>query len=270
MAGRGARLPRPVSAELDFAHHLADLADAISMQHFRRDPKVRIKADNTPVTEADEAIEQLLRDEIKAAFPDHGILGEEQEETSGSSGAKWIIDPIDGTKNYSAGIPIWATLIAFERGGVVECGIASAAALRERYAAARGEGATRNAEPIHVSDTDDLSKARVGFTSIHGFERSPYADAFRKLLGGAASDRGIGDFYGHMLVAAGSLDLMVEPSLKPWDLGPLLVIVEEAGGRLTDFTGEATIYGGGALTTNGRLHASALALFGGKAAKRPG
>ena len=260
-----------MSEELEFAHHLADLADAISMKHFRRaDISVRMKKDNTPVTEADEAIEQLLRDEIKAAFPDHGILGEEQDETVSSSGAKWIIDPIDGTKNYSCGIPIWATLIAFERHGIVECGIASGAALGERFAAARGEGANRNGEPIHVSDTDDLSKARVGFTSVHGFERTPYADAFRKLLGGAASDRGIGDFYGHMLVAAGSIDLMVEPSLKPWDLGPLLVIVEEAGGKLTNFDGEATIYGKTALTTNGRLHAQALALFGGKAPKRPG
>jgi histidinol-phosphatase len=257
--------------ELEFAHHLADLADAISMQHFRRtDISVRIKEDNTPVTEADEAIEQLLRDEIKAAFPDHGILGEEQDETVSSSGAKWIIDPIDGTKNYSWGIPIWATLIAFERDGIVRCGIASAPGLGERFAAARGEGATRNGVAIHVSDVDDVREARVGFTSFHAFERTPYADAFAKLIGRSSFDRGIGDFYGHMLVAAGSLDVMVEPSLRPWDLGPLLVIVEEAGGRLTDFDGAATIYGGCGLTTNGRLHASVLALFGGGRARTAG
>jgi len=162
---------------------------------------------------------------------------------------------------------VWATLIAFERDGEVRCGIASAPAIGERYAASRGGGATRNGESIHVSDVDDLSRARVGFTSVHGFEKSPYADAFSKLIGGASFDRGIGDFYGHMLVAAGSLDVMVEPSLKPWDLGPLLVIVEEAGGRLTDFDGRATIYGGCGLTTNGRLHSSTLALFGGSAEK---
>jgi histidinol-phosphatase len=258
------------SPELTFAHHLADLADEISMKHFRRDPSVRTKADGTPVTEADEAIEQLLRDEIAAAYPDHGILGEEQDETTSSSGAKWIIDPIDGTKNYSWGIPVWATLIAFERDGVVECGIASAPALHERYAAARGEGATRNDEPIHVSDVDDIAQARVGFTSLNGFDRTGYEEPFRKLVGGARFNRGIGDFYGHMLVAAGSLDVMVEPSLRPWDLGPLLVIVEEAGGHLTDFGGEATIYGGCGLTTNGRLHGSVLALFGGQAAKHAG
>ena len=255
---------------LEFAHHLADLADEISMKHFRRDPKVRTKADGTPVTEADEAIERVLREEIRAAFPDHGILGEEEEESVGSSGSKWIIDPIDGTKNYSWGIPVWATLIAFEREGIVQLGVASAAALDERYAAARGTGATRNGATIHVSDVDDLSKARVGFTSFNGFERTGYAGAFSKLVGGARFDRGIGDFYGHMLVAAGSLDVMVEPSLRPWDLGPLLVIVEEAGGRLTDFDGNATIYGGCGLTSNGRLHTSVLALFGGRSGKRAG
>lgn len=270
MAGHRARLPASVTDEFDFAHHLADLADEISMKFFRHDPTVRTKADGTPVTEADEAIERALRAEIAGAFPEHGILGEEEEESVSSSGTKWIIDPIDGTKNYSWGIPVWATLIAFEQDGVVELGVASAPALGERYAAARGKGATRNGEPIRASTVDDVSKARVGFTSLHGFERSDHADAFHKLVGGAAFDRGIGDFYGHMLVAAGSLDVMVEPSLRPWDLGPLLVIVEEAGGRLTDFDGRATIYGGGGLTTNGRLHASVLALFGGKAGKRAG
>ena len=254
----------------DFAQHLADLADEISMKYFRRDPKVRTKDDGTPVTEADEAIERVLRQEIRAAFPDHGILGEEEEERVGSSGSRWIIDPIDGTKNYSWGIPVWATLIAFERDGVVQLGVASAAALGERYTAGRGKGAMRNGEMIHVSNVDDLSKARVGFTSINGFERTGYADAFSKLVGGARFDRGIGDFYGHVLVAAGSLDVMVEPSLRPWDLGPLLVIVEEAGGRLTDFGGNATIYGGCGLTSNGRLHTSVLALFGARSSKRAG
>ena len=250
---------------LDFANQLADIADDISLKHFRRkDISVRTKTDGTPVTEADEAIERALREEIANAYPDHGILGEEEEERVGSSGARWIIDPIDGTKNYSWGIPIWATLIALEVDGKVVCGVASAAALDERYAAARGEGATRNGGRIAVSEVSDLSQARVGYTSIHGFERTAYRDGFRKLLGGARFDRGVGDFYGHMLVAAGSLDVMVEPQLKPWDLGPLIVIVEEAGGRLTDFSGRAHIYGGSVATTNGRLHTSVLALFGGK------
>jgi histidinol-phosphatase len=255
--------------ELSFANELADIADEISMKHFRRtDISVRTKDDGTPVTEADEGIERALREHIAATFPDHGILGEEEGESASSSTSRWIIDPIDGTKNYSWGIPIWATLIAFEKDGDVVCGVASAPGLGERYAARRGGGATRNGEPLGVSETTDLSRARVGFTSIHGFDRTPHAEAFRKLVGGAAFDRGIGDFYGHMLVAAGSLDVMVEPDLRPWDLGPLIVIVTEAGGRLTDFSGRAHIYGGpaGVLTTNGRLHTSALALFGAKTA----
>ncbi len=255
--------------ELAFANTLADIADEISMTHFRRkDISVRTKQDGTPVTEADEGIERALRTEIAKAFPDHGVLGEEEEEAKGSSGSRWIIDPIDGTKNYSWGIPIWASLIALEVDGTVVCGVASAPALGERYAARRGGGATRNGEAIGVSAVSDLSRARIGFTSIRGFDRTPYADAFHKLVGGAAFDRGVGDFYGHMLVAAGSLDVMAEPDLKPWDLGPLIVIVEEAGGRLTDFSGRAHIYGGpaGVLTTNGRLHTSALTLFGAKSA----
>lgn len=243
--------------ELTFANELADIADEISMRYFRSDDTtVRTKADGTPVTQADELIERALREEIASAYPGHGVFGEEEGE-AGPAEARWIVDPIDGTKNFSWGIPVWATLIALESSGVIVCGVASAPALRERYAAARGAGATRNAEPIAVSRIDDLSHARMGFGSVKAFDQTGHGDRFRALVERCAHDRGIGDFYGHLLVASGALDVMVEPELSPWDLAPLLVIVEEAGGRLTDFGGTAHIYGGSAITTNGSLHGAA-------------
>jgi histidinol-phosphatase len=255
-------------AELRFAEHLADLADAISMRYWRRpDTAVRTKADGTPVTEADELIEQTLRSEIAAAYPEHGVFGEEGGAVEGSGTARWILDPIDGTKNFAWGIPTWATLIALETDAGIVCGLVSAPALGERYKARRGGGATRNDETIAVSSVSDLRHARVGFTSVAAFDRYGLGEAFNRLVGEAGHDRGIGDFYGHMLVAQGSLDVMIEPELAPWDMGPLIVIVEEAGGRLTDFDDKAHIYGGSCLTTNGRLHDATLQLW--KAAQTP-
>ena len=157
---------------------------------------------------------------------------------------------------------MWATLIALETDGEIVCGVVSAPALGERFAAARGEGATRNGEPIRVSDVADLSEARIGFGSVHAFADHGVLDRFNRLMDASKADRGIGDFYGHMLVAAGSLDACIEPSLKPWDLGPLIVIVEEAGGRLTDRRGEPSIYGGSAITSNRVLHDAVRAIFG--------
>lgn len=257
-------------AELRFAEHLADVSDAISMQHFRRaDTLVRTKPDGTPVTEADEAIEQALRDEIASAYPDHGVLGEEAGAQNEGARSRWILDPIDGTKNFSWGIRIWGTLIAHEVDGEVVCGVVSVPAMNERFSAARGSGATRNSEPISVSSVSHTSDARLAFTSARAFESLPQAGGFRELLAKAADDRGIGDCYGHMLVAAGSLDLMIEPQLNYWDIGPLIVIVEEAGGRLTDFAGQRHIYGGSCVTSNGRLHDDALRILGAVGPKKP-
>ena len=248
--------------ELRFANELANIADEISMRYFRRpEMGIREKSDGTPVTQADEEIERALRMHIAAAYPDHGIFGEEEGSSAGASDTRWIIDPIDGTKNFSWGIRNWATLIALEAGGRIECGVASAPALGERFAAGRGLGATRNGEPIGVSTITALASARVGYTSAKELEVKEYAQHFRRLLAETAHDRGLGDFYGHMLVAAGSLDVMVEPRLAPWDLAPLLVIVEEAGGRLTDWAGRAHIYGGSVVTTNGHLHEAVLGIF---------
>jgi histidinol-phosphatase len=250
--------------ELAFANDLADIADEISMHYFRSDAmSVSSKKDGTPVTQADQEIERALRDVIGSIFPEHGVFGEEEGDTSANATTRWIIDPIDGTKNYAWGIPVWGTLIALESDGEIVCGVASAPALGERYAAGRGLGATRNGETISVSTVDDLGEARLAFGSVTEFDRKGWTEHFRRLLELTRHDRGIGDFYGHMLVAAGALEVMIEPELNPWDLAPLIVIIEEAGGRLTDLGGQAHIYGGSVITTNGRLHDAVLSVFEG-------
>lgn len=257
-------MPGDWADELAFAEKLADRADAISTKHFRRrDTRVRNKPDGTPVTDADESIERALREEIARAFPEHAIFGEEEGATGDNESVRWILDPIDGTKNYSWGIPVWATLIALEVDERIVCGVASAPALGERYTASRGGGAHRNGDPIHVSDIDDLSKARVGFTNVADPDDPGFGRGFHRIIRTSAHDRGIGDFYGHVLVASGSLDVMAEPMLAPWDIGPLIVIVEEAGGRLTDLDGRAQLYGGSCLSTNGVLHDEVLAILNG-------
>jgi len=244
-------------AELDFAQHLADIADNVTLDGFARRVAARTKDDGTPVTEADEAAERAMRAEILNTFPDHAVLGEEGGET-GDGPARWILDPIDGTKNYAAGIPIWGTLIALEVDGEVVCGVISVPALGERYAAARGAGAECNGRPIRVSAVSSLAEARVSYTSFLAFEAYGRGPGWLALSRQAAWSRGFGDCWGHMLVASGRADVMAEPVVSIWDLAPIIVIVEEAGGRFTDLDGNRVIDGGSALSTNGRLHEAAL------------
>ena len=251
-----------LSSQLEFANGLADIADEISMHYWRRaDTSVRSKVDGTPVTQADEEIERALRKEIAAAFPDHGVLGEEEGETEGTSGARWILDPIDGTKNFSWGIPIWGTLIALEIDDEIVAGVVSCPGVGERYSAGRGLGATRNGETIRVSGIDDIATARVAFTSVNSFVHQDRFEQFMRYVNSSKHNRGIGDCYGHMLVASGCVDAMVEPRLSAYDLAPLIVIVEEAGGRFTDIDGNNTIYGQSVVSSNGRIHEAVLGVF---------
>jgi histidinol-phosphatase len=246
--------------ELEFAHHLADIADGITMDGFARRVAARTKDDGTPVTEADVACERALRAEIASSFPGHGVLGEEQG-SSGDESTRWILDPIDGTKNFAAGIPIWGTLIALESEGEIVCGVISCPAMRERYAAARGLGAELNGQGIRVSSVASLDEARVSYTSFLSFDGYGRGAGWRVLCERAKWARGFGDCWGHMLVASGRADVMAEPAVNIWDLAPLVVIVEEAGGRFTDLDGNATPAGGSALSTNGLLHDDALKLL---------
>jgi histidinol-phosphatase len=243
--------------DLALAFELADLADSITLPRFRAlDLAVETKPDLTPVTEADRAAEVALRERIRQARPGDAILGEELG-AEGEGPRRWILDPIDGTKNYSRGIPIYATLIALEQEGEVVLGVVSAPALARRWSARRGEGAFANGARIHVSQVSSVEECVFSF-SRQGYVRY---EGVRQLFERSWHVRTFSDFWQHMLVAEGSVEIAIEPVLNPWDLAPLQVIVEEAGGRVTDLAGNRRIDGGNGLSTNGLLHDEVLALL---------
>jgi histidinol-phosphatase len=239
--------------ELAFANEMADRASEIALGFFRGSFEVSIKPDASPVTEADLAVEAMFREAVAARFPGDGVIGEELG--AGPQAERvWVIDPIDGTKNFADGVPIWATLLALQEGGRGVLGVASAPALGERYEALATEGARCNGRPIHVSDRASLSEAFLVYSSVEAWLQGPNRNAFEHLLRDTRRNRGFGDFWAHMLVARGAADLMAEPELAVWDWAALKVIVEEAGGRLTSFDGSEPAHGSSVLTTNGLLH----------------
>src|SRR5205085_3639984 len=183
---------------------------------------------------------KAIRAIIESERPDHGVLGEEFGTTDSGAGARWIVDPIDGTKNYVRGVPVFATLIALEVRGVLEVGVTSAPALGRRWWGVRGEGAWCNDEPIHVSEVAALDEAFLSSDSYNTFEMHDAArvDAFRSLIGRVERTRGFGDFWSHMLVAEGAIDVAVEPEVSIWDVASNAVIVEAAGGRITTLEGK--------------------------------
>ncbi|MGZ5298025.1 MAG: inositol monophosphatase family protein [Actinomycetota bacterium] len=243
--------------ELAFAEELADRAGDMALSYFRHDPEVTWKADATPVTEADLAIEAMIREELGRRFPDDAIRGEEGG-IEGSSERMWIVDPIDGTRNYAAGIQIWANLLALKVGDEYVLGLVNAPALGERYAAVRGEGATWNGEPMHVSDVERTADGMIVFGDMEAWAGTPRRARFLDLVHGAQRNRGFGDFWGHMLVARGAAEVMIEPSLWEWDFAPLVVIVTEAGGRVTQVDGTAPVHGGSLVSSNGLVHDEVL------------
>ncbi len=257
----------PTRDLLTFALEMAGEADRVAMSYYRGELGTRAKQDGSLVTLADQAVESRLREMLAARYPDHAILGEEEGYTPGADGTgRWIVDPIDGTHGFARNLPIWGSLIAFERDGVVELGVASAPALGTRWWAARGLGAYRGAtggghagERIHVSEVGTLAESHVLNGGMkYALMRWPNAQAVNNL---AWRDRGYGDFWAHCLVAEGAAEAMFEYGPKAWDLAALLVIVEEAGGRLTDDQGRPGIDQGHAVTSNGRVHEELLALL---------
>jgi histidinol-phosphatase len=243
-----------VSADLDLALRLADAADAISLPRYRTELVIETKPDLTPVTEADRAVEAEIRRLLASERPDDAILGEEGG-AAGSGTRRWIVDPIDGTRNYSRGIPVWATLIALEVDGTVQIGVVAAPALHGRWWAERGSGALANGEPMHVSAIGRVEEAVLSF-SIETKVPPLARDAWHV--------RGLGDFWAHMLVAEGAVDGAVDADgLSEWDLAAVQVIVEEAGGRFSDAAGESRIDSGSAITSNGLLHDELLAAVNG-------
>jgi histidinol-phosphatase len=240
--------------ELAFAHELADHASEIGLSFFGGSFEVREKPDRSPVTEADIQIERTIRAAVHERYPTDGVLGEEGGLQGEGSDRRWVVDPIDGTKNFADGVQIWATLIALVVDGAPVVGVASAPAIRERYDAVVGSGARLNGEPIHVSRADRIGRTSTLHSSVGGWIDGPYREPLLDLLRESRRDRGFGDFWGHMLVARGSADVMFEPELATWDFAALQVIVEEAGGRITQFDGTPVEHGGSVLTTNGVLH----------------
>lgn len=215
------------------------------------------KPDRTPVTEVDRAVEEDIRARLGRARPSDAIVGEEFG-SEGSGTRRWVIDPIDGTINFLRGVPIWGTLLALEVDGEMRVGVASAPALGRRWWAGRGAGAFADGARIHVSDVRTIDDALLCYTSGPSFDEYGLGEPFRSLAARCWSARGYSDFWGHVLVAEGSADAMVEPIVNLWDVAPIQVIVEEAGGRFTDLEGAARSDGGNALSSNGRLHDEVL------------
>ena len=243
--------------DLRLALQLADEADAITMKFFRAATlSVKTKVDRTPVTEADLAVETLLRERLAQQRPDDAIVGEELG-VSGSASRRWILDPIDATKNFMRGIPVFATLIALEN----EVGVVSAPALGMRWWASRGSGAFCNERAIHVSKIASIEEAQFTYDDIVTFERLGLREQFLAFDRRCGRSRGFGDFWGHMLVAEGACDVTIEPEVSLWDMAPLQVIVEEAGGRFSNLAGKPGSDGGSGVSTNGVLHNAVLEAF---------
>jgi histidinol-phosphatase len=253
--------------DLRLAHLLADDADSLSMDRFKAiDLHVSTKPDLTPVSDADEAVETAIRRTLGRARPRDSVQGEEQG-TTGSGPRRWIIDPIDGTKNYVRGVPVWATLISLVVDDEVVVGCVTAPALGRRWWASKGGGAwtgrsLMSAKQCHVSDVDDVADASFSYASLDAWDEIGRLDAMLALMRRCWRTRAYGDFWSYMLLAEGAVDIAAEPELAVHDMAALDVIVREAGGRFTGLDGVPGPMGRNALASNGRLHDAAMAFLG--------
>jgi len=252
----------PHAGDLALALELADVADQISLARFRAlDLVVDTKPDLTPVSDADRAVETALRERLALDRPDDALLGEEFGD-AGAGDRRWIVDPIDGTKNYVRGMPVWATLIALSDHDRIVVGVVSAPALGRRWWAGRGTGAWTSdldgsVRRCQVSQVSSLGDAYLSYSGLSGWSGPGFLDLTTRVW----RTRAMGDFWSHVLVAEGAIDVSCEPEVSLWDIAPLQVVVEEAGGRFTDLAGEARPDRGSILCTNDLLHDAALALL---------
>jgi histidinol-phosphatase len=245
---------------LDFAVEIAWQAGRITLEHFQTGIVPETKADASPVTIADRRSEEFLRKAIGERFPEHGIVGEEYGETNPSASYRWILDPIDGTKSFVHGVPLYGVLVGLEREGQPLLGVINHPALNELVAAAKGLGCTVNGRRTRVSTASRLGEALMNFSDPRDFQqRAP--QAYERLVNQVKYVRTWGDCYAYTLVATGRAEIGIDPQMNLWDNGPLLTVVEEAGGRFTDWSGEATILGPNALATNGLLHDAVLEIL---------
>ena len=254
-----------LQARLDFAVTAARAAGKHSLKYFQRSIAVERKGDQSPVTIADREAEQLLREAIAAAYPADGVLGEELGESAGSSGYRWILDPIDGTKSFISGVPLYATLVGLERDGESVLGVILIPGLDECAYAAKGKGAwyTRAGSPpspTRVSTKTRLADGLFITSEVKTFVETGRKESYDRLQSAAWLTRTWGDGYGYLLVATGRAELMVDPKMNVWDAAAVQPVIEEAGGTFTDWTGRPTIHSGEAIASNGLLQAEALAL----------
>ncbi|MBI1277132.1 MAG: histidinol phosphate phosphatase [Anaerolineaceae bacterium] len=248
----------PISDLLDFALDAAWQAGRITLGYFQNGVTAERKGDNSPVTIADKTAEKRLRELIQQHWPDHGIIGEEFGDQAGTSGLTWTVDPIDGTKSFVQGVPIYSNLIALtdDKGPLI--GVANFPALNETVYATRGGGCFWNGRRTHVTATKELKDAVLLSSEIDYSKFADRAKPWNQLVQSTYIQRTWGDSYGYALVATGRADIMIDPWMAIWDCGPLQVILEEAGGTFTDWKGEATIYNGEAFATNGHLYDAVL------------
>jgi histidinol-phosphatase len=252
----------PTTDWLPLLRELADRSDEIARRLFRRvDLHVEEKPDRSLVTEADREIESAARKLVAERRPELGVFGEEQGEQAGQSSARLIIDPIDATANFVRGIPVFATLLAIEVDAEVIAGLVSAPALGTRWHASRGQGAWQGERRLRVSGIRELAQAQLFHGSLGGYEGARTPPGLQRLAKATHRQRGFGDFWQHCLVAAGSGEIAFDPIVQPWDIAALQVLIEEAGGMATAQSGERSIYRGSLVSTNGLLHAQALALL---------
>src|SRR5438105_3953355 len=254
-----ATLDRALAAATDAAR----AAGGIAMKYYTSHFDVTIKPDDTPVTQADREAEQTIVATLGRAFPDWGFLGEEFG-AKGATDVRWIIDPIDGTKNFVRRIPVWATLLALEADGEIVAGVIHNPVSGELYAARKGGGARLNGRRVSVSDVSDLWSATLLHAGLRLYHKAGVWAGLVRLIDATERQRGFGDYLGYALVAEGKAGFYVEVDLKRWALAPCRIVAEEAGGRFTDLKGVPTIYSGNALATNARLHETALALLAGR------
>lgn len=256
-----------LTCDLALALALADSADRITLDRAgAADLRVEAKPDRSPVTDADLAVEDAIRAVLRVHRPHDEVVGEERGGASGDAGRAWLLDPIDGTKNFLRGVPVWATLIALVEDGEPTVGVVSAPALRRRWWAATGTGAhTRDpngtSRAITVSGVGDLADAYLSTTDLGSWTRYRSRESYLSLVDATWESRAFGDFWQHCLVAEGAIDLAAEPIVNPWDVAAVQVLVQQAGGRFSDLEGIARYDGGTALSSNGLLHDDALTLL---------
>ncbi|MBI4514190.1 MAG: histidinol phosphate phosphatase [Deltaproteobacteria bacterium] len=253
---------------LETAIAAARAAGEVALRYFRTALAVESKADQSPVTIADRECERRIIEVLSAEFPDYGVVGEEFGVRPGA-GARWIVDPIDGTKSFIRGIPYFASLIGLEEEGEITLGVIYAPAIDELLYAQKGQGAYDRNGRLRVSERAPLQQSMVVFGGLNALRRTGYWPALERIVDASARQRGYGDYFGHTFVARGQAEAMIEVDLKPWDIAALKIIVEEAGGRFTDFAGVPTIYSGTALATNARVHDEILAILRRQAGPQP-